>query len=360
MTFLVDAHHLGHRQTGNETWTRNMVRELATLLPREALEIAVTPQGRGALRELVGEEGHLIHWSGPRRLGYDLPRLARRVDASALLVQYTTALSRTPAVLAVHDLSFEDPRADQWLGPVFRHRLRLTVRASCRRAARVITLSEHGRRTIIDRYGLDPDRVEVAGCAVDPGLALALAEAEPIADESFRVLVVGNVVARKNIVVVARAVRALRDAGLDAVLRVVGSASASATTLVAEIEQLLETHVTFSGYVDQGQLAQEYVSADVVCYPSLYEGFGIPVLEAMAARVPVVASTSTSLPEVVGEAGLLADPHCHEAWVAAISSLHDDDDLRGRLVQRGVERAAAFSWRASAEVVVGALRRCAQ
>ena len=239
MRILVDAHHLGNRQTGNETWTRNVVRELAKHPGDDEIDFAVTPAGASVLHALVGVRGHLVHANSARRLGVDLPRLLRQVRADAVLVQYTVPVTTVPAAVLIHDLSFEEAAARHWLPPATLYRLRATVRWSCRRATQVLTVSEHARQSLISTYGLSPDKVSVAGNAVDPALQAALGRARPEPHSAYRVLVVGNVVPRKNIEIVARAVRLLRDDGNDVELRVVGSTDRSEPRLLASVRRLL-------------------------------------------------------------------------------------------------------------------------
>jgi glycosyltransferase involved in cell wall biosynthesis len=145
----------------------------------------------------------------------------------------------------------------------------------------------------------------------------------------------------------ADAVRLLRERGQDVVLRVVGSVPAAgapaARAMYAELGDALET----TGYVTQEQLAVEYRSAHVLAFPSLFEGFGIPVLEAMTAALPVVVSDRTSLPEVAGGAGIVAPAEDAEAWAAALADALTPA-TRAALVSAGNDREGAFDWQTSA------------
>jgi glycosyltransferase involved in cell wall biosynthesis len=360
VTFLIDAHHLGMRQTGNETWTRNMLHGLLGRANEGELAVAVSPAGAKELTAIGPMANYVISARSSRRLLVDLPRAIRRSRAAAVLYQYTVPLSRTPAVLAIHDLSFEDPRSSDWLPTLSRTRMRISVSQSARRARMVLVLSEWGRQDLMQRYAIAGDRVLVAGAAVDPELGRLLSQ-QPRRElrGRFRVLAVGNVVPRKNLSVVATAVGRLVDAGVDAELRIVGQVPASGTTTAGEMQRLLGDRVTMTGYVSMEQLAREYAEADVLAFPSLYEGFGIPVVEAMTAGVPVVASTATCLPEIVGDAGLLAEPDDVDAWTAHLGALVGDSSQRASLIGRGVTRAKAFSWDLSADIALRALRRAA-
>jgi glycosyltransferase involved in cell wall biosynthesis len=279
-----------------------------------------------------------------------------RFGTSALLVQYTAPpLSRVPTVVAVHDLSFEDPRAREWLGAGTRIRYRATIRASVRRAAHVLTLSQATRADVIRLYGVDPSQVTVAPAAVDPAFAALLAGDPEPRDGPKTVLVVGNVLPRKNLVVAARAVRLLRDRGLDVRLRVVGAVPPEGRASAAEMSSLLDAHVEFAGYANPKYLAQCYRTSQALAFPSLFEGFGIPVLEAMSAGLPVVVSDRTSLPEVVGGAGLVVPAEDVEAWADALGRALDPG-AAADLKAAGLRRSRDFSWDAAATIVGAVLQ----
>lgn len=354
---LLDLHHLGDRQTGNESWARCMAAALFELDGPGAYDIAVTPAAPPEdLSLLPARERVLVSGSSTRRLAVDLPRSMRRLRTSAVLVQYTVPVSRVPAVVMVHDVSFEDSRAAEWLPRATRLRYRTTVRASVRRAAHVLTVSEYSKADIVRVYGVDPAHVTVAPNAVDPRL-VALLEATP-ADRGGRptVLMVGNVLPRKNLKVVARAVRLMRDRGSDVVLRVVGTVHPTGRGDADLARQLLGDAVTVAGYVSTADLAAELSRAHVLAFPSLFEGFGIPALEAMAAGVPVVVSDRTSLPEVVGDAGRLVPAEDPEAWADALQRALEPAES-ARLVVAGERRVTQLTWAASAGLVSGALRQ---
>jgi glycosyltransferase involved in cell wall biosynthesis len=345
---LLDLHHLGHQQTGNESWARSLAAALFELDGPGSYDIAVTSAADPRdLARLPARETVTVGSSSARRLAWDLPRAMRKLDTSVALVQYTAPLSRVPAVVAVHDLSFEDPRAADWLRPATRLRYRTTIRASVHRAAHILAPSEYTRQDLIRRYGVAPDRVSVVYAAVDPALGALIAATPEQRRERLTVLAVGNVLPRKNLVMLADAVRLLRERGQDVVLRVVGSVPAAgapaARAMYAELGDALET----TGYVTQEQLAVEYRSAHVLAFPSLFEGFGIPVLEAMTAALPVVVSDRTSLPEVAGGAGIVAPAEDADAWAVALADALTPA-TREVLVSAGHDREGAFGWQASA------------
>lgn len=348
---LLDLHDLGLRQTGNETWARGIARGLFQIEGPGSYDIAVTKAAPAEdVAALPARRVVRVGGTSVVRLAWHLPRALRAGGNSAVLVQYTSPLSKVPAVVAVHDLSFEDAGAREWLSPATRLRYRATIRGSVHRAAHVLTLSNAGRDDLVRHYGVPVDRISVAPASVDPRLIALLDSTPEERDGPATVLVVGNVLPRKNVVVVGRAVAILRDRGLDVRLRLVGSVPGSGRPLAAELARLLGDHLVLSGHLSPAGLARAYRSAHVLAFPSLYEGFGIPVLEAMTAGLPVVVSDRGALPEVTGGAGVVVpamDPH---AWADALSSVLAEDTAR-ELADLGRSRAQCFTWAGSAAVV---------
>lgn len=347
MRALVDAHHLGGSHTGNETWARNIVAGLADGPSDDDLHVAVTAAGRAEVADRVRpDHTHLVSGNSSRRLLVDLPVALRRSRPDALLVQYTLPpLTRVPGVVVVHDLSFERPEAAEWIPRASLARYRATIRSSATRARRVVVPTEFTRDDVVERYGIAPERIVVAGNALDPELAAALRStprAEP--DDRLVVLAVGTVLPRKNLDVVADAVLRLRAEGLPAHLRLVGPTPPAGRSALARIHARLGDALEVSGMLPTEGLAAAYRSSHVLAFPSLFEGFGIPLVEAMAAGTPVVSSDSTCLPEVGGDAVLYAAPREPQAWVDALRLVLTDPATARRLSEAGTLRAATFDW----------------
>ena len=357
---LVDAHHLGQGQTGNETWARNVLAGLAD--GSDEVHVAVTASGRSHLPDdFPPTRRHLVSSRGLRRLAVDLPRVVRAVRPGALLVQYTLPpLCPVPGVVVVHDLSFERPEAAQWIPRASLTRYRTTIRASAVRARRVLVPSEFTRADLIERYGIAADRVIVAGNAVDPALIEALRTTpRPPAGDRLVVLAVGTVLPRKNLEVLAGAVCDLRRTGLPVVLRLVGPVPEAGRAALARMVAVLGPALEVVGVVDTAGLAAAYRSAQVLAFPSLFEGFGIPLVEAMAAGTPVLSSDATCLPEIGGDAVLYAPPGSVQAWREQLRLVLTDRATADRLVLAGTARAQAFSWSASAAAARLALHEAA-
>jgi glycosyltransferase involved in cell wall biosynthesis len=357
MKALVDMHHVGQQQTGNETWARN-VGERLTLAPgQDEYEVLLTEAAPSDY--LAGVPRRLVSGSSARRLIFDTPRIIRQGGYDVVLVQYTMPLTRTPCVVAIHDLSFEDPRAREWLPSATRRRYRATIGASARMARHVVALSEATKADLIFYFGLPEEKITVAHAAVDP-LAFRRTARSPVRHDRPTVLVVGNVLPRKNIELVARAVALAQREQPDLQLVVLGSAPPEGMQIAGRIKSLLGDNVRFTGHVTPTELVEAYHRATMLAFPSLYEGFGIPILEAMAAQLPVICSNATSLPEVAGDAAIIVDAEDVEGWAAAIVELASSEALRDSLMAQGLRRCAAFSWDRTAETVREVLSQCSQ
>ncbi len=255
-----------------------------------------------------------------------------------------------PWVVTVYDLSFV--RYPHSFNSANRIYLRWAVGHAVQHASRVIAISESTKRDLVSMFGIPADRVNVVYCGFDKGFS----EPRPRVEiESWRarrglaapfILYVGTIEPRKNIARLLRAfAQAKRAARLPHRLVLVGARGwkySEIDRIVAE-EQLTDS-VVFTGYVAQEELPYWYRAADLLVYPSLYEGFGLPPLEAMASGLPVVSSNASSLPEVVGDAALVIDPEDEEALADAIVCGVTDHTVREEMVARGLKQASKFSW----------------
>jgi glycosyltransferase involved in cell wall biosynthesis len=357
---LLDLHDLGLRQTGNESWARSIAAAMFESEGPESYDIAVTSAVPHEDLDLLPARRQVaVSQSSAQRLAIDLPRVVRQLGSPSLLVQYTAPMTRVPTVVMVHDVSFEHPQSREWLPLATRLRYRGTIRASVRRAAHLLTVSEFSKADLVRVYDLDPDRVTVVPNAVDPRLTADLAQTPVTRDGRPTVLMVGNVLPRKNLPMLARALRLMRDRGEDVTLRVIGSVHPGGRRDARTAQELLGDDVSFSGYVARETLARELRSAHVLAFPSLFEGFGIPALEAMAAGLPVVVSDRAALPEVVGDAGQVVPAEDPEAWATALGRLLQPEE-GARAAIAGSSRVAQFGWPGPARLVAAALAQVAR
>jgi glycosyltransferase involved in cell wall biosynthesis len=318
---VIDADVLGRQRTGDETYVENLLR----FLPAIADEFRLAAITRHP--ELVPADVEPIHvatGSQELRMAWSVPRVLRRLRPALAHFQHAMPLRcPCPAVVTIHDLSFErDPRA---MSRRDRFVFRRVVPRAARSARRVIAVSERTKRDLVDLYGIPPDRITVTPHGVDPAFGPG-----QVAGEGY-LLFVGAVQARKDPLAAARAAQ---EVGLPLVV----AGPARDPELARELEALGSD---LRGYVDKAELAGLYRGAAALVLPSRYEGFGLPVLEAMASGVPVVVADEPALREVAADAAVYSDGDLAAAIRTGLAE-------RDRLVAAGLERAKAFSWEETA------------
>lgn len=262
-------------------------------------------------------------------------------------------LRHVPAVLTVHDLIFRlFPRHHKRLNYWY---LNAAMPLYCRRASAIIAVSEATKRDLVRIYGLDPAKItvvhEAAGRQFLPASPSHIARVRARYGLPDRYLLhVGTIEPRKNLKRLLEAVYQLRQAGEGVRLVVVGSTGWLYQDFFRRLEELeLADAVDLPGYVPDADLPAVYSGARLVVVPSLYEGFGLPVLEAMACGVPVVCSRTSSLPELGGEAARYFDPTDVAAISDAVLTVWRDETLRATMRQAGLARAAQYSWAHAAD-----------
>lgn len=355
MRFSVDAHAIGCHLTGNEVYIRNLLCHFARL-DSESEFIAYLSRSQ-AEREIPARfKTRWVSENPFRRLGLDLPLRLRSDRPDLLHVQYTGPLRSTvPLVVSVHDVSYlEYP---QYFTRFRAAQLKITVKRTIEAAARILTPSEFSRDAILRNYAIDGTKVVVVPNAasslfrpVERNVAAATVASKFNIRGPF-VLMVGDLQPRKNHLGLLRAFEKVMGAHpqLPHRLVFVGKETWYSKELHREVlSSGVRDRVDFPGFVDDADLLHFYGACDLFVFPSFYEGFGLPILEAMACGRAVTCSNLTAMPEVADGAAILFDPHSTDEIARAIADVLLDGELRGRLERLGIQRAAHFSWEQAA------------
>jgi len=355
MRISVDAHAIGCRQTGNEVYIRNLLKQFARL--DEGSELIAYISKEDVKADLPRRiRTRCVSRNPYKRLGLDMPWHLWSDHPDLLHVQYTGPLfSAVPLVVSVHDVSFlEYP---QYFTRFRSLQLRLTVQQTVQRAARVLTPSEYSRCAILKHYSIPEDKVVVVPNAVagqfrpiERELARAAIQRKFGIRRPF-VLTVGDLQPRKNHVGLLHAfedvLRAEPKLAHDLVF--VGKETWYSRDLHRAVNRSpVRDRVHFAGFVEDADLVKFYGACEMFVFPSFYEGFGLPILEAMACGRAVACSRVTAMPEVANAAGILFDPGSKEEIARAMLDVLLNPELRVRLERLGLHRAAGFSWEKSA------------
>jgi glycosyltransferase involved in cell wall biosynthesis len=337
-----------------------------TLLVDRAVASGHVPDGceQAVLGSYLGDGTPSARFYSPFWLNFEVPRYLSlyRVDLfhGANFVLPRTSPCRT--VATVHDMSFfREPRV---YGPLYQFYMRRQVRATVGRADALITISHRTRDDITELQGARPEFIEVIHCGVDPRFRdqhppSYLRRVKAAFELPARyILHVGAIEEKKNLAAVLSASAAALSADLaDGVVFAGrdGLGAAGIRRLAAKLG--LAGKARFLGYVPQDLLPGLYTLATLFVFPSHYEGFGLPVLEAMASGVPVIASSTSAIPEVAGDAAMLVDPADVNSLTQAVRAVLTDAQIRIQLRDRGLSRVRLFSWDEAAARHVAAYRR---
>lgn len=367
LTIGVDASRSGvERPTGTERYSNEVVEHLLALGDQHRWRL-YRPTTRDAMAARLDAPNVEIMDLGAGR-AWTHTRLAAEIRRRPPDVLFVPAhvmpwRAAVPTVVTVHDLGHVHfPDAHTLSQRMY---LEITTRHHVRKAAHLIADSASTAGDLERRYGLDPARVTVVHLGVDPRFA----PAPPTAIQAVRrslgidegaeyLLHVGTLQPRKNLIRLIEAFARLAPSHPDLRLILAGGAGWGGEDLVGRARSLgVAGRVSFPGYVAERDLAALYSGATLVVVPSLHEGFGLPVLEAMACGAPVAASASSSLPEVTGDAAFTFDPTRVDSIAATLSRALLDPEERRRRASLGAERAAGFTWRRCAERTLAVLER---
>jgi glycosyltransferase involved in cell wall biosynthesis len=361
MLIGLEASALYGRKSGVGYYTENLLKNVMRLSP-EHKYILFSNRDVSAEWNRLGEEVLYNKHHFRVRAAWmqaNLPRAIREVrpDICHFTNYLAPLFSTTPSLVTIYDMTlFVTPRFHNFKKIALDRTL---IPHVARRARAIITVSNSARDDIVRLLRVPREKVHVITGAVS-------SDFRPVNDaariEAVRaryglqqpfILYVGTIEPRKNITRLVQAFARLKKAGLPHKLAIVGQPGWHCAPIFAEVERLgLRNEVIFTGYVAFEDLPVLYSAAESMAFPSLYEGFGLPVIEAMACGAPVVTSRSSSLMEVAGDAGLLVDPRSVGELATALRRLHEEPDLREELSRRGLARAAEFTWERSARATL--------
>lgn len=375
----VNAHLLssesGYRRAGVSRYIEQMVRYCIATLPQatDLLTVFAGPDTSppAAVPDRVRwVSSRLPTGHAPGRIVWEqcvAPVAAARAGLDVLFcpVNVVPLACPVPSIVTVHDLAFlVYPEA---FHAAKRRYLTAMTRLSVQRARRVIAVSAHTRDDLVHHFGVRPERVTVIPNAADarfrpatdPEAVARFKQANNLPDRF--ILFVGTLEPRKNLRRLIEAFTLLAADDTATKLVIVGASG----WLTSDLAPLVQAHgltdrITFTGYISDGDLPSWYQAATVFCYPSLYEGFGLPVLEAMACGTPVVTSRASSIPEVTGDAALLVDPTDVPGLARAVQSVLADESRQQEMSEAGIARSHTFSWERTAAAMLDVLRDAAR
>jgi glycosyltransferase involved in cell wall biosynthesis len=366
MPIYLDVSAAVHRRAGLGRYAESLARALRELLGdqlhyfyncEQGIELLPGMDRVPARTVALGyKPWRMLVWLGQLAgVGYDrLVPYARLFHATEHLL---LPLRGVPTVLTVHDLIFR--RYPQHHKPLNRWYLNLTMPLFCRRADHIIAVSEQTKRDIMTAYGVAAQKItvihEAAGAHFCPQSPAAVAAVRERYGLPMRYLLfVGTIEPRKNLGRVLQAFERLQDEGLADALVIAGKRGWLYDEFFARLEASpAKRAVLFPGFIPDEDLPAVYAGAAALVFPSEFEGFGLPVLEAMGSGAPVVTSGTSSLPEVAGDAALLVDPYDVEAITAGLRRVLAEPGLAEELIQRGLVQAARFSWERAARETAG-------
>lgn len=358
----------GYRSAGISGYIANLLRALPAADPALRYTVFAGPQAalpadsRLRVRRSAWRTEHPLARILWEQIAQPLALERDRPDLVHQLAFVAPVLARRPFVVTVYDLSFV--HFPERLPPARRRYLRLLTRWSCQRARRVIAISRSTAADLTATFGLSPERIDVAVPGVDEAFhPLPRAEVEAFRARAGLpdrfLLYLGTLEPRKNLPLLLRAYAALPASDRSAAPLVLAGARG---WMVDAIDRALDEHdlrdsVRLPGYVPAQDLPLWYNAAEALVYPSLFEGFGLPVIEAMACGTPALVADTSSLPEAVGDMGVCLPPDDAAAWTNALAHILHDTVWRAEAGQRGRERAREFTWARTAAQTVASYRR---
>lgn len=362
MKIYLDGQPLIGNKTGIGHYTNNLLKEFfSKKLPVELITNQITNKNKlkvlNLSRDNIKAKNKIYPYKAIRRLMghnilYDFPIDLIGVKSNSIFhaTNFITLPTRyAKQVVTIHDLAFmKFPEVVE--SNIYQYLMRW-VPYSIKKADQIIADSIQTKADIIEYFTIPEDKINVVYLAADSKFKKESQEKIEIVKVKYKLpikylLYLGTLEPKKNITTLIDVYNQLKQKySIEEKLVIVGTKGWKFNPIFEKIKDLhLENDVIFTGYVDDEDLPSIYSGASVFTFPSIYEGFGIPLLEAMQCEIPVVASNTSCIPEVVEDAGLLIDPYDINKWVEAIYQILINHELRMNLVQKGIEQSNKFSW----------------
>ncbi len=370
MRLGIDFHLAEREGTGNCTYMRNLVESLVKMDTTHEYFLYVTDSGYPYFRVFDGYKRVHLRPMGVKSPLLRIPLLGLMTFRDRIDIlhanYYGPPLFRGKLILTVHDLSFIS--IPECFTTFERVKDEVLIPRNIRKASKVLTVSEYSKMDIIKNYHIDPDHVEVGYNGANPifvpvedrEAALSVVRGYGVTGEF--ILYVGRLNKRKNLVSLVKAFTMLKETrNIPHQLVVCGIRDFLPQDEVDAINSSpYKGDIIFTGYLPEEHLPLFYGIAHAFVYPSLYEGFGLPCLEAMRCGCPVVSSNLTSLPEVVGDSGILVNPLDVNELAEAVWRVISNPELRSEMVRKGLERAKLFTWENTAKKMLEVSEKAVQ
>jgi glycosyltransferase involved in cell wall biosynthesis len=353
-------------RTGTENYSLELLRHLL----RIDQENRYLVYSRLPLKEVVAwpanAQNKVIHWSRLWTQAGLALAIAKEQPDILFIPAHTMPVVHKPSlksVVTIHDLGAEYlPQYHTFPGKLYLNR---STEFAAKHATHLIAVSEFTKNDLIKRFGVNPSRITVVYEGVDlakinrPGNEQIVKVKEKYQLNQPYILFVGTIQPRKNLVRLIEAFSRLNDKNINLVLA--GKKGwISEEIYEAPNKFKVQDKVKFLGYIEEGDKPSLYAGAECTVLPSLFEGFGLPLLESMACQTPVVAANASSLPEVVADAGLLVDPLSVESIAQGLEKMLHDQELRQRSIIQGTARAQKFGWENAARQTLDVFHKVAE
>lgn len=363
MKVAIDVHSIGAQAGGNETFYRQLLQGLTEDQTQNSYTLFYTHAHAPSLVHVDERFKWVRIPQNPLvRISFALPAVLRELKPDVFHCQYILPPRvKCKTVVTIHDLAHE--RYPQFSPRMEGVRMRKLVPRSARRADHIITVSEYSANDLVSLYGVPRNKITVAYQAPSrrfkPG---DKASAQEQLKTRYGInapflLYVGRLQARKNLIRLTEAFARVRTRHKNLKLVLVGKPDLHHEKLLAEVDELgLKQTVIFPGYIASDDLPVFFNAAEIFIFPSIFEGFGLPVMESMASGVPTITSCGSCLEEIAGDGALLVDPLSVDSIADGITRLVESPDLRSALIARGLRRSACFSTASFAEKVLDVYR----